>query len=305
MVSPHLSFTLALLSAVTIYFLFRREDEIWSEIICWVALPLIRRIFAPKDKGEFDSALFTNFESKPARPYCSWAVAICLAVVSFCRAEADSLKLLPALTPLLLWTERRWESGTELIKNSFATQLSDNKPIVLMVSLFSVLTLTDGSYRGLLPSLVVTNLSYIVYSAFLAENRQRSVLPTLPSFVRCIDCLAPRVTFVLVLGAIARVSFIGFPPSTAISSLLLGITKALSWTYTAQSAYYTSWSLAAMLSSFSLLSTRNPFSLPSDSQALSHVLASLLSLAQIRPPFGPILSEHRRNSQRSTGGSDL
>ncbi|QPC69420.1 hypothetical protein HYE68_000172 [Fusarium pseudograminearum] len=36
-----------------------------------------------------------------------------------------------------------------------------------------------------------------------------------------------------------------------------------------------------MLSSFSLLSTRSPFSLSSDSQALSHVLASLLSLAQI------------------------
>ncbi|UZP36988.1 hypothetical protein NXS19_004804 [Fusarium pseudograminearum] len=281
MVSPHLSFTLALLSTVTVYFLFRREDEIWSEIICWAILPLIRRIFAPKDKSDFDSALFTNFESKPAHPYCLWAVAVCLSVVSFCRAEADSLKLLPALTPLLLWTERRWEPGTELTDSSFATQLYGNKPIVLMISLFSVLTLTDGSYRGILPSLVVTSLSYIVYSAFLAENRQRSVLPTLPSFARCIDCLAPRVTFVLVLGAIARVSFIGFPPSNAISSLLLGITKSLSWTYTAQSAYYTSWSLTAMLSSFSLLSTRNPFSLSSDSQALSHVLASLLSLAQI------------------------
>lgn len=104
-----------------------------------------------------------------------------------------------------------------------------------MISLFSVLTLTDGSYRELLPSLVVTSLSYIINSAFLTESRQRSVLPTLPSFARCIDCLAPRVIFVLVLGALARVSFIGFPPSNAISSLLLGITKSLSWTYTAQS----------------------------------------------------------------------
>ncbi|KAK6713500.1 hypothetical protein SNK04_004464 [Fusarium graminearum] len=281
MVSPHLSFASAFLSTVTVNFLFRREDEIWSEVICWATLPLIRRIFAPKDKSDFDSALFTNFESKPARPYCLWAVAICLSVVSFCRAEADSLKLLPALTPLLLWTERRWEPGTEWTESSFATQLSENKSIVLMISLFSVLTLTDGSYRELLPSLVVTSLSYIIYSAFLTESRQRSVLPTLPSFARCIDYLAPRVIFVLVLGALARVSFIGFPPSNAISSLLLGITKSLSWTYTAQSAYYTSWSLAAMLSSFSLLSTRNPFSLSSDSQALSHVLASLLSLAQI------------------------
>ncbi|KAL3588172.1 hypothetical protein FPOAC2_14071 [Fusarium poae] len=281
MVSPYLSITLALLFTVTTYYSFRREDELWSEVICWVSLPLIRRICVVKDKVDSGSALFTNLESQPARPVCLWAVAACLSIVSFCRAEADSVKLLPALTPLLLLTERRWKSGTESTNNSFVAQLSGKKPIVLMISLFSILTLTGWSYRGLLPSLIVTCSSFVVYSTFLAENKQKSIFPTLPPFATCVDSFAPRVAIVLLIGISARVSLIGFSPSNALYSSLLGITKALSWLYTAQSVNYCSWSLAAMLASFSLLSTRNPFNLSSESQAASYVLASLLSLAQI------------------------
>ncbi|KAH6991866.1 hypothetical protein EDB82DRAFT_544712 [Fusarium venenatum] len=206
MFSPELSITLALLSTVTSNFLFRREDELLSEIICWVSLPLIHRICASNEKNDSDSRFLTNIEFRPARPLSLWAVAACLSIVSFFRAEANSAKLL---------------------------------------------------------------------------NRQRSILPTLPPFEKCIYSLAPRVVVVLLIALFARVSLIGLPSSNALSSLLLGIMKALAWFYTAQSAHCSSWSLASMLASFSLLSTHNPFNFSSESQAVSHVLGSLLTLAQI------------------------
>lgn len=106
------------------------------------------------------------------------------------------------------------------------------------IAAFSVITLANWGYRGLVPSAVMTAASLVVYSAFPSDTEQRSFRHSLPSFGNCISSLASKVTGILLIGILTRVSTFGFPRSNALNALLLGVLKALSWRFTTQSVSY-------------------------------------------------------------------
>ncbi|KAF5595270.1 beta-1 2-xylosyltransferase 1 [Fusarium subglutinans] len=282
--NPQTSIALSLLLTVATSYLFHREDELLSEIICWACLPMIFGANTLIAHARVDSP--TRPETRHTLPSVLplWAVAGCLSIVSGCRAEADSYKLLPVLTPLLLWTERglsRSARGRETTDNSKLAPLCSKLWLAALVAALLALVLIDWNYSGLAPSGVATGASFIAYVSFQSRPRGGRSLPDLNPFEEHVYSLAPRVTGLLLVGSIARVSIFGLPRISPLNALFLGLVKALSWRCVASAARHTSWALPTMMATFGLLATRDPFEFTFESQALFNAISALLCLGQI------------------------
>jgi hypothetical protein len=88
----HASTIVAILATVAIQYLFSREQELWSEIICWACLPLM--VKAKSMHQEPTPSLPLSGAIRSARPLFLWAVAGFLGISSICRAETNCSKLM-------------------------------------------------------------------------------------------------------------------------------------------------------------------------------------------------------------------
>ncbi|KAF5693476.1 capsule-associated [Fusarium globosum] len=253
---PQTSIALALLLAVAKSYLFRREDELLSEIICWACLPMIfgANTFIEQARADLPTRRETR-HTLPS-PLSLWAVTGCLFIASGCRAEADSSKLWLAPLSSKLWTAS-------------------------LVAALLTFVLIDWNYSGLVPSGVATGASFIAYVSFQSRPRGGHFLPHLNPFEEHVYSLAPRVAGVLLVGSLARVSVFGLPRSSPLYALFLGLVKAVSWRCAARAARHTSWTLPTMMAMFGLIATRDPFEFTFESQALLNAASALLCLGQI------------------------
>ncbi|GKT90270.1 glycosyltransferase family 90 protein [Colletotrichum tofieldiae] len=114
----------------------------------------------------------------------------------------------------------------------------------------------------------------VVYVAFehgsIIGHFEQSILP-----------LASRVVVLLVACLVIDTILFGFRKVNIPTTVALGFAKALAWYFAARAANDTSWRIAPAIGTFSVVSTRDPFSQPSEFQALSHVAASLLTLGSV------------------------
>ncbi|KAH6892934.1 hypothetical protein B0T10DRAFT_591724 [Thelonectria olida] len=272
----------ALLFTVVTEFSSRREDELYSELLCWVLLPLLLRNHIPSETDLSGSK--TAFSINPKAQYASspslWIVAGSLATLCFFRAEKTK-HWQPALTPVFLITRKSLESTTHSSKET-----SNPSSLLLtpwgsaLVAAFSVLTLSERNLRGAAFSLVATAASFIIYASFLPRNGKKLPLPVIPCFGSCVVSLSYRFIVISLLGLFVRAFFFDFPTPNPIHILFLSLTKALSWYYVSRTVHQASWAIAPVRAVYGILSTCNPFNLSSDAQALSHVIGSLLSLGQ-------------------------
>ncbi|KAF5552546.1 glycosyltransferase family 90 [Fusarium napiforme] len=282
--NPQTSTAAALLLAVATSYLFRREDELLSEIICWACLPAIFGANTFIEQALAD--LPTRRETRHTLPSALsvWAVAGCLSIVSGCRAEADSFKLLPILAPLLLWTEgslNRNPQGRDAADTSKLAPLSSRPWVAGLIATLLTLVLIDWNYTGLVPSGVATGASFIVYVSFQSRSGGGHFLPRLSPFEEHVYSLAPRVTGLLFVASLARVFVFGLPRASPLYALFLGLVKALSWRCAARAARHASWTLPTMMTTFGLLATRDPFDFTFESQALLNAVCALICLGQI------------------------
>ncbi|RBR10939.1 hypothetical protein FVER53590_01634 [Fusarium verticillioides] len=282
--NPPTPIALALLLAVATSYLFRREDELLSEIFCWACLPMIFRANTFVEHVSTD--LPTRREPRHTLPpaLSLWAVAGCLSIVSGCRAEADSFKLLPVLAPLLLWTEgslNRNPQGRDAADISKLAPLSSKLWIAAIIAALLTLVLIDWNYSGLVPSGVATGASFIAYLSFQSRPKGGYFLPHLNPFEEHVYSLAPRVTGILLVGSLARVSVFGLPRASPLNALFLGLVKALFWRCASRAARHTSWTLPTLMTTFGLLATGDPFDFTFESQALLNAVCALLCLGQI------------------------
>ncbi|EXL44379.1 hypothetical protein FOCG_13370 [Fusarium oxysporum f. sp. radicis-lycopersici 26381] len=282
--TPQASIALALLLTVATNYLFRREDELLSEIICWACLPMIFETNTFIEQARADLLIRRETRHTLPSPLSLWAVAGCLSIVSGCRAEADSFKLLPVLTPLLLLAEggpKPNTQGRDTTGTSKLAPLSSKLWIAALVAALLTLVLIDRNYSGLIPSGVATGASFIAYVSFYSRLKSGRFLPHLTPFEEHVYSLAPRVAGLLLVGSLARVSVFGLPRSSPLYALFLGLVKALSWRFASRAAHHTSWTLPTMMATFGLLSTRDPVDITFESQALLNVACALLCLGQI------------------------
>ena len=126
-----------------------------------------------------------------------------------------------------------------------------------------------------------------------------------PRFFRPLDVgsaihpLSSRVSVVLVVILGLETVVYGFPSGSSLSVLVLGLAKALFWYFLIHTvciearsalrdaylpflqALNSSWLIATVIGTFSIVATQSPFAQTSSFQALSHVVASLITLGQI------------------------
>lgn len=185
-----------------------------------------------------------------------------------------------------------------LIFNSWFTSLA---------ALFSALALLDGNIVGTALSAIPTATLLIVYSAFIPRtslsNHLLKFLPAIDNIEATVASLTARVVVVLAAVLVAQLFSFGSPSGISIVTILLsGIARALSWYFTIRiigssspsynsedrdrthrffEARSTSWTVATLIGTFTLLSSRDPFIQSSNFQALSQVMASVIVLGQI------------------------
>ncbi|GKZ36545.1 F-actin-capping protein subunit beta [Aspergillus brasiliensis] len=85
----------------------------------------------------------------------------------------------------------------------------------------------------------------------------------------------------LTAPVVAEMIIFGYSWGHPLAILALGSSKALAYYFTTQTICYSSWSAAALIETFGVLSANSPFNQSSDFKAFLNAFASLLVLAQI------------------------
>ncbi|KAH7121851.1 hypothetical protein B0J13DRAFT_456712 [Dactylonectria estremocensis] len=274
----------ALLCTVLTQCLASRPSELTSELLGWSLLPILFRSTKPSDLHTIPKT--TSLGETPSTHTSKrslWTIAAGITACCVCKTESNVVGYLPALTPLLLVAQGHLGSKlcTSTASDSwFFSSLVDSIWGTVIVACFSSLTLLNWDIRGSALATVPLLCLLIVYTILLPRNNKTSrVLP----HVDVEDAIVPlslRVVVTLSIALCAHVFFLGLPTSSVMPTISLGLAKALSWYFTTRTAQHSSWSTVTAIGTFSIASTRNPFTFSSDTHALSHVAVSFLALAQ-------------------------
>ncbi|KAK1625116.1 hypothetical protein BDP81DRAFT_328477 [Colletotrichum phormii] len=101
------------------------------------------------------------------------------------------------------------------------------------------------------------------------------------SLQESVTALAPRVVVLVIACLILDASVFDFTTIHVPATVFLGISKALTWYYTARTAERTSWRIAPAIGTFGIAATLDPFAQASEFQAISHVVVSILALGNM------------------------
>lgn len=163
---------------------------------------------------------------------------------------------------------------------------------------FAILTLLKWDLWGSALAIVPAVALLAVYIIMLPRNSKSSRVLPLVDIQDAMVPLSLRIVVVLAVALCAQTFSFGFPRSYIAPTVLLGVSKALSWYFmmrtvrnflcrdvttmlTSLQAQHASWCTVTAIVTFSIMSTRNPFTYSSDTHALSHVVASFFALGQI------------------------
>ncbi|RMJ08764.1 hypothetical protein CDV36_011627 [Fusarium kuroshium] len=273
----------ALISSTLKEHLSSRRPELFSELLCWAALPILIKHTqrTPPSKGAAPTP-FGDLGAQTASSGLQWIVAAGIAGASFYRAECSSLAFFPALTPLLFVIQRHLGCKSPSVPVSYSWDLSliNSGWGMTVVAVIATLCFSNGDLlRSLLSSILVV-VSLIVYGAFIARPKDGPWNSPLVDIEASIIGVSIRVVALLVVGLGIQSVALGLLTSSISYVLFLGLSKASSWFFMIQLVQNTSWLMATTIGTFAIASTANPFRESSDIRALCHVVVSLLALCQ-------------------------
>ncbi|KAM0263489.1 hypothetical protein ACHAPA_008777 [Fusarium lateritium] len=268
-----------LFTALTRYYAVRRL-ELCSEVVCWVILPFLFK-YAGSSKPGNVSPLLPNAPQKPQYSSASqWLVAFGVASAAFFTAESNATGFYPILTPLLLTAQTYFQPSTIPSDSHTPSRLTHTIWGTCLVAVPSVWSLSNGDLLGALVSLILVVSLLIVYTILLPDFRVPRLSLASVDIESTIKTIAFRINILLVASIAFQLFVLGPPTIDVLSVLISALFKVASWFFTIQTARQTSWCIATTIGTFSLASTRNPFSQSSHLLALSHVGFSELFLYQ-------------------------
>ncbi|RMJ23393.1 Glycosyltransferase family 90 protein [Aspergillus sp. HF37] len=269
----------ALLCSILTECLSSRQSELYSETLAWAMLPMV---FTIARRNASNLSVPAPENTRPASASL-WTVAFGVAAFCLFKAENGTVALSPALTPLLLVVQRYLVSeipGSTMPDSLLFSRLASTVLGTSLTSLFVIASLSGWDLRGYSLSIIPVAALLIVYVA-LTPRTARSNDPLPPFDIEhAAGSLSRRlvVVFLIVLG-VESVAF-GLPRSNPLVTILQGLAKSLTWYFTVQTARNSSWRAATVMRTFSMVSTRNPFTQSSGLRASSHVIGAFLSLGQ-------------------------
>ncbi|KAL5348061.1 hypothetical protein ACLOAV_006541 [Pseudogymnoascus australis] len=275
----------ALLCSVFTQRLASRQSELWSETLGWVLLPIVFRVIGRRkqdDSRTWGEAPLGNPEPQPATAASLWLVA--LSIVTFCtfRAEGFMIAFFPILTPLLLTVQRYLRSDVRTSADSRSFSPFVNTVWGTAVgAVFIILTMLDWDFRWYTLLIIPAAALLVLFDVLTSGNVKGSRFIQPFDIEIAIIPLAVRVVILLsILLGVEKVA-LDFAASEAFLTLTLGLAKALTWHFIIQTAQNSSWRAVTTTATFSIISTLDPFVQTLNTQAFSHVLASLLALGQV------------------------
>ncbi|KAK3401454.1 hypothetical protein B0T20DRAFT_458686 [Sordaria brevicollis] len=261
------------------------DSELSSEAVCWIILPFLFKLKAKP--GIYVPPLGDVTPTSKRTPSLRlWGPAISIAALSFCKTEFSLVVCwFPLATPLLFKVREYLQARSGAAKYALVKgTISSHSPVntlwgSLLAASVAVYALAAWDLKAaaiaVIPFVALVGL-FVSFNHLLGE---RGSLDNLESVVKP---LSLRVAGLLLTFQFADIWAFGFPSVDAVSTAFLGLAKALSWYFCFQATSYTpeTWRIVTTIATFGLTATRNPFTEPSDIQALANVAASLLALAQ-------------------------
>ncbi|CAH0038463.1 unnamed protein product [Clonostachys rhizophaga] len=271
----------AALCAVWTHWQSSRRDEPWAELICWILLPILcKAITLPINRLDTEKVNESRISPGP----WLWLFAICVATQAVCEGEQGSNWLLPLLMPLLLVVEqylgRDLSSPASLCPN-FIFLISNTLLGTTSITLFGIFTLVDFNLIRLALSITSAMASFTIYLTLLNKGPNRSRHIPHVDIREDIEPLSFRVTFTLVVVLTLKTITLGCAVPQMLPTMTLGISKAFTWFFFIQTAHYTTWRIAVPITTFSILSTTDPYSQTWDIDSFFVLVGSVLFLSQI------------------------
>ncbi|GIC94356.1 glycosyltransferase family 90 protein [Aspergillus udagawae] len=260
-----------------------KQSELLSEALSWTILPAIHHYWgSSRARNGSRATLPGSVEHTPASGASLWAVALAVSSASVYQAEYGIIAFFPALSPLLAAVQTYTEHvGIHAGVRSAPGQ--DRVWVSAFIAVLCIITLASWDLRAsALSGIPVVGL-LVVYLGLTRPHksgkRASHRRPVATGYI--IRPLSFRV--VVTLFAVLGVEIAVFgPPKTPVGGTIsLGVAKSLMWYFLLQIAEHCSWSVTAAIGTFSIVATRNPFTLTSNIQALSHLIASLFALWQV------------------------
>ncbi|KAI1748959.1 hypothetical protein F4782DRAFT_550314 [Xylaria castorea] len=275
----HSAFAALLFGALACH-LSSRQSELTSELLSWVLLPVVF-IIATRYRNAFQHVKplpsvnglpESSLNGKPST-LSLWLVAISIAICSVFRAEVGLVVLFPALAPLLAIGYRYLRPGLYPPAVSHVTG-------VALTAIFAIIVLSEWDPLAYALSIVPIIALFVAYTLLTPQTGKWPQWFRGFDFESAIWPLSLRVVVILAI-ILGRESYaIGLPGTDVIDTLTLGTVKALTWYFTSQLARNSSWIVATLAGTFSLLATQNPVAQQTDTRAFMTVVASLVSLGQ-------------------------
>ncbi|KAL7817909.1 glycosyltransferase family 90 protein [Trichoderma aethiopicum] len=272
----------ALLFATLAQWLSSPESEMYSEMVCWAALPAVIRILDKPQPGKLLKRPVVAGKSRTTSSTTAtlWGYAANIAAYTFCKTETGLIQFIPALTPLLLTVKRYRRSSSTPKPPELIAPLVNTYWGPVLAGSFCVLTFSDWNMRALLSCTIATCLLFIVYAALLPRVETLAHLPSV-SLDNIIRPLSVRVVILLLCIWGFDTILFGLTTPVLSSTLVIGLLKALSWYFIIQVARDASWIVAPLIITFSISFTHNPIKDSSDFQAVAYALVSIITLAQL------------------------
>ncbi|GAW19682.1 hypothetical protein ANO14919_091710 [Xylariales sp. No.14919] len=273
------------------YYSASRRSELTSEFLCWTLLPVVFSIAKRRRKVDGHVVELLPLVNEAAQPsetetpssLSLWLVATGIVVSSVFRAERGVIALFPALAPLLTISHRYLRPGLHPPSGchmSLFPLLTHNTIGAILTAIFAIIALSECELVAYALSVVPVIALFVTYTLLTHQAGQRSQWLQSVDLGATIWSLSSRVATLLALVLFKESYTIGFPDASIIETVVSGPARALTWYFTSELARNSSWLVAAVVGTFSLLATRNPFNQQTDARALMTAIASLASLGQ-------------------------
>ncbi|KJZ74914.1 hypothetical protein HIM_05645 [Hirsutella minnesotensis 3608] len=275
----------AIFTTVLDHRLSSTETELYSEIVCWIILPFAHKIISrAPSKHQHEDPWPERQVSGHASSVYRWIVALGVAIASLYKTEFGLVELFPALTPLLILVQTLFRPRFGLQQkpdSSFLSFLGFTLSGTTLVAVLSIWALLGCDLRKMAPCVVALVALLAVYVVLLPRNLPGVSLPPAIDLDHDMPALALTVVFTLIGALGIQIAILGMPKGQPMQTLASGVLKSLCWCFVLKIAEQSTWQTTTAIGSFGIMATRDLARLSSELQAVAHVLASTLTLAQI------------------------
>lgn len=261
------------------------RSEAYSELLCWMLLPILFRTVKYNDlKSEISSSYSEKNITQGKSLRSLWIVALSVAFSCAYKTENMVIQFFPVLTPVLLILQRRFQADSFMTAIPVSLQARGSKVEtwkVVTFSTFAMLGLASRDYHKFIISILPATALLLVYITLVP--RRKSSTNTFPLTVdeNSVSSLSSRVVIILLIGVGLETCLFGFSLSNLVAAIAPGVGKALSWVFLIRTTQQTSVAVATAIQTVGITATVDLSVLSTHTQAILCISSTVFALGQL------------------------